>query len=178
RGWIARMRANMCQLAPVFNTNRMVRQYAEQFYAAAAGKWTELLADNVAGAKALAGWKLHVRGHFHAVRIESVQDDMAASAQGARVGRNIRVEAVIHHGALRPEDLLVELYYGPLDSEGKLQTGQAIAMQQIAPAGDGRVRYAAEMPCQRSGMTGYTIRILPCHPGMANPRDMSLVKWA
>ncbi|MEI7835743.1 MAG: alpha-glucan family phosphorylase [Planctomycetota bacterium] len=178
RGWIARMRANMCQLAPVFNTNRMVRQYAEQFYSAAAGKWTELLADNVAGAKTLAGWKQHVRNNFHAVRIESVQDDMAAAVQGARVGRNIHVEAVIHHGALRPEDLLAELYYGPLDSDGRLQTGQAIAMQPVGPAGDARVRYAAEMPCERSGMTGYTIRILPCHPQMANPRDMALVKWA
>ena len=32
REWIARMKICMRKFAPVFNTNRMVKEYAEQFY--------------------------------------------------------------------------------------------------------------------------------------------------
>jgi starch phosphorylase len=178
RGWIAKMRANMCQLAPVFNSNRMVRQYAEQFYASAAARWTELVNSDLAGARSLSAWKQFVRARFDAVRVESVPDDMNSSNVGARVGRNVRVEAVVYLGGLRPEDMLVEMYHGPLDSDGQLNEGEAIPMEQVGPAGEGRMRYAAEMPCQRSGMSGYTIRVMPNHPDLANPRDMAMIKWA
>ena len=178
RGWIAKMRANMSRIAPVFNTNRMVRQYAEQFYAPAAARWDKLTIDGMAHAKALGQWKRHVREHFGDVRIESVHDDMDENGVGAHVGREIRVEAVVHLGQLGPDDILVEMYHGPLDNDGQLNEGEALTMTQTDAAGDNSVRYEAKMPCRRSGMTGYTIRIVPRHPDISEPCDMAMIKWA
>ena len=174
-GWIAKMKAAMGKLAPVYNTNRMVRQYAERFYAPAAKRWDELVESNMAGARRLSAWKANVRRHFDAVRVESVTDDM--NGQGARVGRPIAVEAVVNLGGLAPEDLEVELYYGSLDADGQLTSGQALAMEQKAVEGEGRIRYRAEMPCTRSGMTGYTVRVMPRHPQLTDTRDMGLIRW-
>ncbi len=177
RGWIAKMKAALGVLAPVFNTNRMVRQYAEMFYAPAARAWKELVDDEMAAAKELSQWRSRLRERFSNVQIESVSDNME-TVGGARVGKDVRVEAVVDLGGLEPTDVQVELYFGTLDEDGQLFDGQPLPMQQIEGGGDGQVRYAVQMPCTRSGMTGYTVRVRPSHAVSPDSRQMSLIRWA
>ncbi|MFB3890407.1 MAG: alpha-glucan family phosphorylase [Phycisphaerae bacterium] len=176
RQWIAKMKRAMNYLAPMFNTNRMVRQYAEMFYASASKRWDSLTANDMTAAKGLSGWKHKVYQSFGNVRIENVSDNMTDI--GARVGKDVRVEAVVDLGQLAPEDLMVELYYGRLDDDGQLSEGMALPMEQVNKEGDRRVRYAVNMPCARSGLTGYTVRIMPSHPMLGDPRDMAMIRWA
>jgi starch phosphorylase len=178
RGWIARMKSAIRKLGPVFNTNRMVRNYAERFYWPAGQQWQRLTADDMAQARALSSWRGKLREHFHDIRIEGVTDDMGADGDGAYVGRDIRVEAVVNLGRLSPDDVSVELYYGPLDQDGQLSTGRALQMEQIGSDGDNRIRYAADMPCDRSGMTGYTVRVLPRNELLSSAQDMAMIRWA
>jgi starch phosphorylase len=174
-GWIAKMKAAMGHLAPMFNTNRMVRQYAEEFYARATRRWDELTGDRMRQARELSRWKRHLREHFGSIRVESVGDDM--NGQGARVGKGIRVEAAVDLGVLSADDVTVELYFGPLDEDGQLTTGDALPMGQTAVEDGNRVRYAVQMPCTRSGMTGYTVRVMPRHPGLEDARQMGMIRW-
>jgi mannose-1-phosphate guanylyltransferase len=97
---------------------------------------------------------------------------------GVTVGKAIRVEATVHLGQLAPGDVNVELYYGMLDQDGQLTVGEAMPMDQAHVEGNGRVRYSASMPCTRSGMTGYTVRVMPRHEMMSNSREMALIRWA
>jgi len=177
REWIKMMKATMVDLAPVFNTNRMVREYAETFYGPAARRWDQLIASEMADAKELSSWKHRLVEHFDSLRVESVGDNMAG-AGGTQVGQQVRVEAVVDTGALTADDITVELYYGPLDEDGQLNDGQIVAMQRAGSEDGSRVRYAAEMPCDRTGRSGYTVRVLPQHPLLDNPRDMSMIRWA
>ncbi|MDP7162079.1 MAG: alpha-glucan family phosphorylase, partial [Phycisphaerae bacterium] len=105
RGWIAMMKASMRRIAPVFNTNRMLRQYAEMYYAPAGRQWDHLVDDDLAQAKTLSRWKHRIWEHFTQVRIESVSDDMDATGRGVDVGGQIRVEAVVNLGQLTPQDV-------------------------------------------------------------------------
>jgi glycogen phosphorylase len=177
RSWIAKMRAAMSRLAPMFNTNRMVRQYAERFYAPAAKRWESLTDADMSRALEVSDWRKHVRAHFDAVRIESVSDN-ADTSGGASVGGSLTVNAVVDLGALSPRDVTVELYYGRLDADGQLNSGVALGMDQVEQLDDHRVKYTTEMPCTRTGMAGYTVRILPRHESMPEPRDMGLIRWA
>jgi starch phosphorylase len=174
-GWIAKMKAALGRLAPVFNTNRMVRQYSERFYVPAAKRWDDLMANDMREARDLSAWKRTLREHFPGVRVESVTDNM--DGRGASVGRDIRVEAVVALGSLRPDDVKVELYYGPLDEDGQLTIGEAVAMDKVGTDDPARARYAVQMPCLRSGMTGYTVRVMPQHPSLGDAREMGLVRW-
>ena len=174
-GWVAKMKAALGKLAPVFNTNRMVRQYAEVFYAPAAKRWDELTDADMREARELSAWKHHVREHFAEVRVRSVTDNMAG--QGASVGEDVRVEATIDLGALTADDVKVELYYGPLDEDGQLTAGQAVTMEQAAVEEDKRARYLVQMPCVRSGLTGYTVRVMPSHPTLGDVREMGMIRW-
>ena len=178
RGWIAKMKAAMGSLAPAYNSNRMVRQYAERFYVPAAKSWDELTQSDMARARELSGWKHRLGEHFGQVRIESVNDDMAADVGGAKIGKDVRVEAVVNLGELAASDIRVELYYGQLDEDGQLTDGQAIPMVQIGDGADHRVRYAVQMPCTRTGMTGYTVRVLPRHDTLPSAVEMAMIRWA
>jgi starch phosphorylase len=178
RGWIAKMKAAIGTLAPIFNTNRTVREYAERFYMPAAKRWDELTASNLARAKELGAWKLKVREHFAEVRIEGISDDMSSDGGGAKVGKSVRVQAVINLGRLSPSDVTVELYCGLLDEDGQLNDGQVLPMEQTGQDGGNRFRYGVDMPCTHSGMTGYTVRIVPRHDLLASPHEMALIRWA
>jgi len=178
RGWIARMKAAMRKLAPVFNTNRMVRQYAEQFYIKAANRWETLTASDLEEAKRFSAWRDHLGRNFRAVRIQSVTDNMDSNGQNTRVGRKVRVEAVLDLGKLSPDDVSVELFYGPLDQDGQLNEGQAIPMERVQQEDGTKVKYAVEMPCARSGRAGYTVRVLPHHELLEHPFDLGLIRWA
>jgi starch phosphorylase len=178
RGWIAKMKTAMGRLAPEFNTNRMVREYASMFYLPATKRWTELTDNAMAKSKDLGRWKQLVRQGFYDIRVESVSDSMSGMGAGAKVGKDVTVEAVLNLGPLNPADVRVELYYGSLDEDGQLNEGLALPMEQVGQEADKRVRYAVKMPCIRSGMTGYTVRVLPQHELLADPFDMSLIRWA
>jgi len=177
RGWIAKMKAAMGRLAPTFNTNRMVREYAERFYDPAARRWDQLVGNDLAKAKQLSQWKGRLREQFANVRVESVTDDMEVSG-GAHVGRDIHVEAVVNLGELDPQDLQVELYHGALDEDGQLSEGKAVPMRQVGNAQDHRVQYEVELPCAHSGRSGYTVRILPNHEMLPDSREMAMIRWA
>ena len=178
RGWTAKMKNAMSRLAPVYNTNRMVRQYAEQLYQPAAARWSELIDNDMSRAKELSDWKQKIRKNFNNVHIESVQDDMDSKGSGARVGKDVRVEAVVNLGNLAPDDIAVELYHGTLDEDGQLNEGQSLPMDQEGPADDHRVKYAAAMSCRRSGLTGYTVRVMPKHELLPCTLDMGMIRWA
>ena len=175
RGWIAMMKRAMTVLAPMFNTNRMVKQYAEMFYSSAVKRYEVLMDNEMSKAKDLSGWKRNLYANFGNVRVENVSDNLS---EGARVGKEVRVEALVDMGPLQPADLMVELFYGRLDDDGQLSDGLALPMEQVARDGDHKVRYAANMPCLRSGMTGYTVRIMPSHDTLLEPRDMAMIRWA
>ena len=177
REWIAMMKASIRDLAPVFSSNRMVHDYSVNFYAPAARQFDRLTANDLALAKTLSAWKNELYKHFGHIRIESVSDNMDADGHGAQVGKTIRVEAAIDLGQLSPDDVLVELYFGSLDEDGQLNTGQAAEMTQVNND-SGPARYVVDMPCPSSGRTGYTVRILPKHEALAHPLEMSMIRWA
>ncbi|MBN1554134.1 MAG: alpha-glucan family phosphorylase [Phycisphaerae bacterium] len=185
RRWIEMMKASIRRLAPVYNTYRMVRQYAEAYYAPAAARWDELTGDNLARARELNHWKSKIQDEFRNVKIETVNDDLPTPSErarrdetAARVGKNVRVEAVVNLGGLDADDVAVELYCGRLDEDGQLTGGHALPMEHVDQQDDQRHKYAVNMPCQLSGMVGYTVRVLPGRQTRYDTRVSSRIRWA
>ena len=72
----------MQNLAPVFNTKRMVSEYAEQLYFPAHRRWQDLNASEAKRSIALARWKTHIRDHWADLRVaEKPTDAKTAAAQ-------------------------------------------------------------------------------------------------
>jgi starch phosphorylase len=96
----------------------------------------------------------------------------------ARVGNELPVNAEIRLGEIRPEEVAVELYYGPLDPSGHIAMGSSVPLKCDGQNGDaGTFRYKGAVPCEYSGNYGYALRILPSHPEMAARYHVGLLQW-
>ena len=73
--------------------------------------------------------------------------------------------------------MAVEAYFGPLSATREIQRGRAVALALERSLGDGRHRYAGSIPCQRSGMQGFTVRVRPSHPEACELMGTGLVAW-
>jgi starch phosphorylase len=133
RGWIGKMKAAMIQHAGVFNTNRMVRDYYEQCYLPCARRSHRLMDNDLERAKALAAWKARVRQQWRQIRIERVWTD-GAEGQELKVGDQLQVQAQVHLGELKPTDVAVELFHGPLNAEGLISSGQPLPTSLPVPS--------------------------------------------
>ncbi|HHH76261.1 MAG TPA: alpha-glucan family phosphorylase, partial [Phycisphaerae bacterium] len=178
RAWIKKMKAALVQLAPVFNTNRMVREYAEKFYEPAAQQWDRLTQDDMNLARQASAWRYRVWESFADVRVENVTDNLSQHGHNARVGDELNIEAAINLGKLSPDDVAVELFFGQLDDDGQLSDGRAISMKRVGELSDGKGKYTASLPFDSSGKTGYTVRIIPNHEVLRDGIDMGLIRWA
>jgi starch phosphorylase len=162
-GWIAMVKQSMRKLCPRFNANRMVRQYVEEHYLPAAHRYHALASDHLARAKALAGWEAAVGAHWSEVRIEEagVEEENGA----------LHFRAHVRLGALRPEDVTVQIFADPRD-------GARPELQPMTPkaADSGAYCYEGQVPALRPP-GDYTIRLLPRHPDAHQPLDLPLVLW-
>jgi starch phosphorylase len=174
RAWIARMKRSMRLLTPAFSTNRMLWEYAERYYVPAAHCYGRLAADDMAGARKLAVWKAAIRKGWGAVRIESVED---AGPGTRRVGEGFEIAVVARLGSIQPKDVAVEAFFGPLSAAREIQRGRAVALTLERSLGEGRHRYTGSIPCQRSGMQGFTVRVRPFHPEACELMSTGLVTW-
>jgi starch phosphorylase len=160
RRWLARMKAAVTSLSPVYNTHRMVREYVENFYLVAHKRHAALAADGAANARQLAAWKERVRASWPQVRVESVE---TRGTGEVTVGGEVKSRAKIRLGPLSPEEVSVELYAGKLDTEENITGGIARLMHAIAREGDLHIFETSLGPCAESGRHGYTVRVKPFH---------------
>ena len=95
------------------------------------------------------------------------------------VGMSVPVRARVRLGRLSPNDVVVQLYDGPIDPTGQISQGIPSPMvSQDGPGGDGVTMFTGTISCQTSGLHGYSIRILPAHPDLANALELALITWA
>ena len=174
RDWIARMKTCIRKLAPRFNTNRMVAEYAERFYLPAAVRGARLSADDLKPAVTLARAKESLRHKWGGVRVINVH----ASGDGHfKVGQSVEVEATVDLPNVRPSDVAVQLYCGPTTAAGGIDDPQVLSMKHAREAAPDRHVYVGRIDCRTSGRQGYAVRVLPGLTDLATPFEPGLIAW-
>jgi starch phosphorylase len=181
RGWIQKMKASMKAVCPPFNTHRMLQEYTEEYYMPACDRHERLSLDGMALAKAYAEWKAHIRQHWPRIRVEHIESNIPSET---RVGAANAVSATIYLGELTPDDVTVELYYGPVDASGEIVEPHITEMNSARPEGNpspspeqGRYAFSKRVIFQSSGRHGFTVRVVPRHPEQVNPFETGLILW-
>lgn len=175
RSWIARVKASMRTICPMFNTNRMLEEYANRLYVPAARRWRHLSQDSFAGAKALSQWKRSLSGEWNSVHVQQVDAD---DERELAVGSEVRVRAKVHLGKVQPGDVSVELYNGRVDPSGHLVEGSAVEMKCVDHIENGSYWFDGTIPCRRSGRHGYAVRVVPRHNDLTHRYDAGLILWS
>jgi glycogen phosphorylase len=173
RRWLEMVAQTLRTLGPRAQATRMVREYVTTLYLPAA-RSSQVLASggSFAGAREFAAWKDRVAKAWPDVAIEHVEADDGEPSPGTR----LVVRATVALGQLSPDDVTVQLVYGPAGDEDEI-SDPAFADLELDPdpAGGSAVRYAGEAELGRPGPFGYTVRVLPRHPMLAVPAEMGLI---
>jgi starch phosphorylase len=78
---------------------------------------------------------------------------------------------------LSTDDVCVEAVYGPVDVDDRLLESTAVALELAEPV-DGTSWFTGDVPLERTGAFGYTVRVLPKHELLANPAELGVVSTA
>ena len=106
------------------------------------------------------------------VRVEHVEADDAELVPGGRLA----IRASVALGGLSPDDVTVEVIYGPAgDSDEIIDPVRRPLALDGRSAPDGAARYVGQAELGEPGPFGYTVRVLPCHPLLSNPAELGLV---
>ncbi|MBI5397336.1 MAG: alpha-glucan family phosphorylase [Verrucomicrobia bacterium] len=174
RRWIAMMKNSMSTIGPIFNSHRMVQEYVEQSYVPCAQRHQRLASDNMGACRQFTGWKHYIAQNWGKVRLSSVQQ----CAEGEQaVGAELPVAATVHVGDLKPENIALQLFYGPLEADGRLARARSVPMKLVRSNSDGTHRFIGAIPCQATGRHGFAVRVVPAHPDLGDPLDTGLILW-
>src|SRR5208282_2054984 len=175
RKWIERMRASVGSLCSFVNTHRMVRDYVEEYYVKAHAQFRALEADHARRARDLAAAMERISKEWREVCVGELEEGTAAVVP---VSSSLRVRVQVHLGRLGPQDVMVELYAGRVDTKGELVDGESVVMQPEGPHSDGNYHYVGQTSTPRSGLHGFTVRVRPSHPDMSVGFIPGLITWA
>jgi len=175
RGWVAKMKDAIRLNTPLFNTARMVRDYAVEAYIPASDRFTELYANNYAKAKALSTWKEALVQKWYNITIKSVD---VSEGYAVTVNQPIAVKAEVYLAGLTSTDVEVELYQGEVAQNGQIVNGITIPMQLQSTNAEGCGIYYIDTHYAGSGLHGLSLRILPKHPNLASAYEPRLIQWA
>ncbi len=177
RAWIARMKASLRELGPVYSTARMVQEYSRRLYHPALENAHQFSADDYARGREYAGWLLNLRSHWSEIKFGSISSNFNSEV---RVGDTLGLTVEVYLGQISPDDVSVQLYEGALDRQGEIERGRAHEMAAEGPGsgGKGWHRFTVSFASETTGRHGYTIRAIPRHPDMRQTLQLGLITWA
>ena len=175
REWTRIMKNSMRTVNAEFNTHRQVEDYTQRFYMPCLENSIRLTADNYAKAQDLAQWRQRVKQGWSQVEVICVD---AAPLAAQPMGSTLPIRAHVKLGKIEPQEVLVEVYHGLVDSDGEIADGETATLFAGDVNADGSVIYEGGIPCRRAGKRGFTVRVLPRKDGYPLGRfETGLITW-
>ncbi len=173
--WVQMVRHTLKSLGPKVLATRMVRDYVRELYEPAAASSARMQADGFRGAKELARWRADVLAAWPGVRVLHV--DSMLDSDHSQLGGVLTLRAEVALNTLQPDDVDVEAVYGSVDGDDTLTHTETVSLKSVETF-DGICRYEGEVPLQRTGAFGYTVRVLPRHELLASPAELGVIAVA
>lgn len=175
RSWMMKVKAAYRQLAPFFNTHRMVQEYTTKMYIPDYLRSLKLQTPDLKAGLAYAEWSNKLAHAWRNIEIKSVEIPQTH----VKVGTEVEVRALIRLGELTPDDVQVQVYYGPLSTRGEIQgKGEYVTMKPSKANGDGTYLFSARVSYNTSGERGLSVRVLPHHEYLPTPFLPGIIHWA
>ncbi|MGK7875015.1 MAG: alpha-glucan family phosphorylase [Xenococcaceae cyanobacterium] len=175
RGWVRKMKNAIRLNCPLFNTARMVRDYAVHGYFPASDRYFVMTKDNYAPAKELAHWKQYLFENWYNIKIKSID---VSEGTDIKVNQSVNVKTQINLAGLKPEDVQVELYQGSVNDKGEIVNGVSVVMEYQGEDGSNFSIYTGDIVYNSSGLQGLSLRVLPKHENLSSAYEPGLILWA
>ncbi len=172
--WLKKVVHTLGTLGPKLLAARMVRDYTTKLYAPAAASGRRLDGPQYTGARDLAAYKAKVRQAWPGVRVYHL--DSSGMSDAPQIGDRLIIDAFVDLAALEPHDVEVQVVHGRIrERDDQLRDLSVAPLAHAEGFGGGRHRFTGTVTLSRTGSFGYTVRVLPCHPGLASSAELGLV---
>ena len=172
--WIDRVRRSLITIGPVYNTSRMVADYATDFYRRAAEKGRMFAEGGWSKSRELAVWKDKVRIAWPKVRANGVTWN-GPTRTTVNVGDTVPVSAQIFLGDLKSEEVAVEAYLKAIEPGG---VSKVVRLEPEGGIKDGWQKYVGRVSVDDSGNFKFNVRVRPSHPSLSQAHELRLITWA
>ncbi len=173
--WIRMMKESIKMGLEFFTSHRMVSDYNHYFYSDARAQYETLLADDAKRAKDLVAQRHRLESLWHKVHLEMPQADEPLGV--FYVGHKFKVTCKVHLGELKPEEVDVQLYYGPVNSSNEITKSHVAVMDLEKQTGKSTAIYTHEITCESTGRYGFTARVTP-HGTDWRKATTAFITWA
>ena len=171
-GWLRRSKDAIATVAPLFNAQRMVKDYVRTYYGPASERGRKMARSGHRAATELAAWRKHVAESWPSVYFSARPLEESVH----RIGDEVEIEAVLNPRGLADDDIRVEVVYSR--DEDALQTNlRSAAMKKISVYPDGGELYRVRFRPELSGRLAYGVRAYAAHPTLASPFDAGAIRW-
>ncbi|EUA12683.1 alpha-glucan phosphorylases family protein [Mycobacterium kansasii 732] len=178
--WMEMVRHTLQTLGPKVLASRMVRDYVEHYYAPAAHSWRKTIgvADDgteFGGARELAAYRRRAAAAWP--RIEITDVDSAGLPDTPLLGSKLTLTAIVQLAGLQPDEVTVQAVLGRVDAGDMLLDPTTVDMSHTDTDGVSHI-FSTTTPLPLAGAVGYTVRVLPRHPMLADGNELGLVTLA
>ena len=189
--WVKVMKESIKSLTHRFSTHRMLQEYTENMYLTSMERVDRILSSSYGFVHRLTDWKSHIEKNWPQVQILALKAMNMLQDRKSMSGESITLFATVTLGAIEPESVKVELYYGTFNADGSVENPEIAEMSVVekldpgcmgeqmtkSSTSPGTYRYSADIRLLEGGEYGYTFRVIPYHPDLINKFDMALIRW-
>ncbi len=174
--WVKSIRHTLATLSPQLSADRMVREYVERLYRPAALAERAMTAAHFQPARELAAWKQRVKSAWSQVQVTHVESGGVDTVP--EVGDELHLRAQVYLDGLSANDVEVQVVYGRA-REGDTLSEVQLEPLTVAEQPEGQAAtFTGTVRLSRAGSFGYTVRVVPKHPMLANSAELGLVAIA
>lgn len=164
--WVARIRASMAALAPEFSSNRMLRDYVENYYIPATTHYRQRIDNHAEIAKELAWWQKQLTRHWSAIYMQNFQ--VEALESGYHLNLHVYLDEL-------PADFVeVEVFADNQDNNKPFC--RTMERKAALPGAVNGFIYETTVPADRAA-DDYTPRLVPLHCHANIPAEEAHIKW-
>lgn len=172
-GWVAMAKRSIATITPHFNSQRMVSEYVEKFYAPADHQWRKKSAEDFAAARQLAAWKQKVRRAWPKVRMRRIDTPV----KRIPYGDTLHFALAVHLDGLAPEDVAVELLLFRPGVDTRQRPPRKLRLEYRGVTDQGESLFALDFTPDVCGKLDYRMRVYPYHELLTHPFEMGMMLW-
>ncbi len=167
RSWVAMMKASMSRLTPEFSTNRMLRQYVEEYYLPAAKAFAERSKNNGEAGRKIVEWQQALDHHWKNIYFGNLEWNRQENAYLVRMQ--------VYLDGLNTDMVEVQCYAEPEEGNDMPEIWIMKPIEPLKGAINGYL-YETRIVSNRP-FSHYTPRIVPRHEQARVPLENKRILW-
>jgi glycogen phosphorylase len=180
--WVLKMKSSIRMAGEQFAAQQMLKNYAETFYVHALDTSARLRQQGFSSTRTATSWIDKMSRAWDRVQIQQLVVCTADSM--LYVGQVVPVNVIVDLGELTPDDVVVEIVSGRLDSQDQMRPFVSESARLVQSAnGHGApspnvFSFSSSVQCRESGRFGIRARVRPKHDLFPHTFVPKLISWS